>query len=326
MSADITKTTTDLANLGPSLDDAKDFARRAVPENTRRAYAADWADFSEWCRVKKVTNLPADPRTLAAYLADASVRCRPSTLRRRLAAIRKLHEVRGLPTPTEHEAVRATLKGIEASFGVAARGKAPLVLAAIEKMVSTCDPATLDGLRARALILLGYAGAFRRSELVALDVADLKWTAEGVVVTVRRSKTDQKGEGRQKAVPFVGGMTCAATALKAWLTASETGSGPVFRPFSRHGTPLDHRMSAQTVAVIVKGAAGRAGIDANEVSGHSLRAGHVTEARARGVADADIMAVTGHKRTETLDLYDRRGNPFKKTSAGSVLTPARKEQ
>ena len=309
--------------LAQPLEEAKGFIRESVPENTRRAYAADWAVFCEWCRVRKVPSLPAAPATLAAFLADESKRAKPSTLRRRLAAIAKMHSVAGHPNPCAVEAVKATMKGIERTYGIAARGKAPATLAKVEKMVATCSPMTLDGLRARAIILLGFAGAFRRSELAALDVSDLKWSEEGVLITVRHSKTDQRGEGMQKAIPFVteGGGLCAATALKAWLVAARIDSGSVFRPFGRNGLPKSCCMTPDAVAVIVKIAAKKAGFDPREFAGHSLRSGHVTEARSRGVDDASTMSVTGHKRVETLNMYDKRENAFSKTSAGAVLTP-----
>lgn len=310
------------ASLTKPLEQAREFVEASVPENTRRAYASDWAIFSEWCEEKGVCALPASPAVLAAFLADESKGAKPATLRRRMAAIRKVHQTKGHPNPADNEAVRSTMKGIERSYGVAQMGKAPATHAAVEKMVNACAPDTLDGLRSRAILLVGYAGAFRRSELVALDCADLKWVDEGVVITVRRGKTDQSGKGLVKAIPFVrdGGL-CAATALRVWLTAARIDSGPVFRSFNRIGMPKPTPMSDHAIAIIVKTCAGRCGYNPSIFSGHSLRAGHVTEARSRGVADASTMATTGHKRVETLDGYDRRENAFNRTSAGAVLRP-----
>jgi site-specific recombinase XerD len=302
------------------LEKAKDFVRDSVPENTRRAYAADWALFSEWCADKRVQNLPAAPHTVAAFIADESKTSKPSTLRRRLAAIGKMHSVAGHANPCSAEAVKATMKGIERSFGIVQASKAPATHAKIEQMVAKCPTVTLDGLRSRAILLMGYAGAFRRSELCALTCDDLKWSKDGVVVTVRRGKTDQRGKGMTKAIPFVsGGDLCAATSLRVWLTAAGIDQGPVFRGFTRNGKPKPSPLSDHAVAIIVKEAARRCGFDVSEFSGHSLRAGHVTEARSRGVADAQTMSTTGHKRVETLDIYDRRENAFQKTSAGDVL-------
>jgi site-specific recombinase XerD len=306
-------------SLAEPLNKAKEFLLDSVPENTKRAYASDWAMFKDWCDEKGVCPLPAHPASVAAFLADESAHCKPSTLRRRLASIGKMHGVNGHTNPCSAEAVKGTMKGIERQFGIAQASKAPATHEKVEKMIASCPAVTLDGLRARAILLLGYAGAFRRSELVALECADLKWAKEGVVITVRRSKTDQRGKGIVKAIPYVEGPLCAATALRVWLTAAQIDRGPVFRAFLRNGKPKDEALSDHAIAIIIKEAALRCGLDASEFSGHSLRAGHVTEARSRGVADAQTMSTTGHRRVETLDMYDRRENAFQKTSAGDVL-------
>lgn len=300
---------------------AAEYVRSSVPANTQRAYAADWAAFTAWCEPHRAQTLPADPRVIASFIADQAKTLRPSSLRRRLAAIAKMHKVKGLPNPCGSEPVPSTMKGIEATHGTAVKAKAPATLSVVEKMVTTCRVDALEGIRNRAILLVGYAAAMRRSELVALTVADLEWTHEGVILTIKRSKTDQRGEGKRKAIPFVDGPLCAARALKAWLIGSGIESGAVFRAFLPNGQGVrEGALSAQAVAVIVKAAAAAAGLPAESYSGHSLRAGHVTEARAQGVSDALTMNTTGHKRVETLNMYDRRSNLFDKTSAGSVLT------
>lgn len=297
---------------------AAEFVRQSVPEGTQRAYAHDWSHFAEWCQMARASALPADPRVIAAYIADQAEDLRPATLRRRLAAISRAHKVAGHPNPCGAEPVPTTMKGIEARYGTMPVQKAPATLDVIHQIVACCSPEDLDGLRNRALLLVGYAGAFRRSELVALEVRDLEWKPEGVVIIVRKSKTDQRGEGKRKAIPFVGGEFCAATALKAWTEAAGIDSGPVFRAMDRHGYPRKTALSAQSVALIVKAAASKAGLDSSQFSGHSLRSGHVTEARSQGVSDASTMSVTGHKKVETLNIYDRRNNLFQRTSAGAV--------
>lgn len=298
---------------------AAEFVRESVPEGTQRAYRTDWAAFSEWCAIANASTLPADPHVIAAFIADQSEFLRPASLRRRLAAIARAHKVAGLPNPCGSEPVPSTMRGIEAHYGTMVVQKAPATLEVIQQLVATCSVRDLDGLRNRALLLIGYAGAFRRSELVELEVRDLLWSDAGVILLVRKSKTDQRGEGKRKAVPFVSGEFCAATALKAWLTAAGIAEGPVFRPLNHTGNgAINRKLSAQSVALIVKGAAIKAGLDPTEFSGHSLRSGHVTEARSQGVSDASTMSVTGHKRVETLNAYDRRNNLFQKTSAGAV--------
>lgn len=303
------------------VEKAREFIKDSVPENTKRAYAADWALFSDWCDDKQVKNLPAEPGTVAAFLADEAQHCKPSTLRRRLAAIGKMHAIAGHGNPCSAEVVKSTIRGIERTVGIAPESKAPATHETIQKMLACCPMTTLDGIRSRAILLIGFAGAFRRSELVNLVVPDLKWSPQGVVITVRRSKTDQRGKGMQKAIPYTDGPLCAATALKVWLNASGIKESWVFRAFKRDGTPRDTRLSDHAIAIIIKTAAQRCGLESVRFSGHSLRAGHVTEARARGLADSSTMATTGHKRVETLDIYDRRENVFQKTSAGDVLKP-----
>lgn len=307
--------------LQQAVDEARQYVKASVPESTQRAYATDWATFCEWCRGHGVNSLPARPEAVAAFAADRARTVRPSTIRRALAAIAKMHKIADQPNPCEKEPVPATIKGIERTAGTAVKGKAPANLDTVERLVCAFPLTTMEGLRNRALVLLGFAGAFRRSELVGVDVSHLAWSDDGVVVNVPHSKTDQRGEGRTKPIPFVSGTSCAATALKAWLVAAGIKDGPVFRPLSRDSTLRDHAMSPQSVALIIKAACGKAGLDPAAYSGHSLRSGHVTEARSRGLSDADVMAVTGHKRIETLNIYDRRGNPFSKTSAGGVLSP-----
>jgi site-specific recombinase XerD len=314
----LTKTIAAPLDLHRAVEEARAYVTASVPESTQRAYRADWEAFTGWAKEHGVTPLPAKAETVAAYVADRAQSVRPGTLRRCLAAISKAHKLAGHPTPCTVEPVPSTMKGIERVAGVATTGKAPATFNAIEKLVSTFPADTLEGLRNRALLLVGFAGAFRRSELVAIEVKELAWSDEGVVVTVPRSKTDQRGQGQTKPIPFVSGRLCAATALKAWLTASGIKNNAVFRGFYSNGDTRPMALTPQTVALIIKSACVRAGLDPEKYSGHSLRAGHVTEARSRGVADADTMSVTGHKRIETLNTYDRRGNPFAKTSAGAV--------
>ena len=268
--------------LAAVAEDAREYVRESVPASTRRAYTADWATFSEWCRQHRLPNLPASPSTVALFAADRAKSIRPSSIRRALAAIGKMHKVAGQPNPC-------------------------------------ASPNTVDHLRNRALLLVGFAGAFRRSELVAIEAGDLRWTDEGVVITVRHSKTDQRGVGLEKPLPFVKEGLCAATALRAWIVAAGITEGPVFRPMNRNGAPKNAQLNPQSVALLIKVACEKVGLDPKVYSGHSLRAGHVTEARAKGVSDADTMSITGHRRVETLNIYDRRGNPFTKTSAGQVL-------
>jgi site-specific recombinase XerD len=317
----LTKTTPAPLDLRKAVEEARAYVSASVPESTQRAYRTDWESFSGWCKQQRLAALPAQSTTVAAYLAARASSVRPGTLRRALAAIAKAHRMAGHDSPCSSEPVPSTIKGIERTAGTATKPKAPATFDAVERMVGTLATNTLEGVRNRAMLLVGFAGAFRRSELVGVEVSDLAWSDEGVVVTVRRSKTDQRGQGLTKPIPFVSGRLCAATALRAWLTASGIREGAVFRGMHRSGAVREGPLTPQSVALVLKAACLKAGLDPEQYSGHSLRAGHVTEARSRGVADADTMSVTGHRRVETLNVYDRRGNPFAKTSAGAVQGP-----
>lgn len=318
------KTTALSTDLAQAAQRAAAFVAQSVPENTRRAYAADWGVFTNWCRKNRVESMPADPRIVAAFCAEEAKRLKPSSIRRRLAAIAKMHSVRGLPNPCAAEPVPSTIRGIEGTLGSRVVAKAPATLDVVERMVATCRTDTLEGLRNRALVLVGYAAALRRSELVGIHVEDLTWSDTGVTMLLRHSKTDQRGLGQLKAIPYVDGSLCAAKSLKGWLQASGTRAGPVFRGFTVAGSLRPTALTPQAIAVLIKSLAASAGLDPAQFSGHSLRAGHVTQARASGVADSLTMQTTGHKRLETLEMYDRRNNPFDKSSAGQVLGGAKK--
>ena len=300
-------------------ENIKTFVDASVPENTARAYRADWNDFLSFCTRRNLIPMPADAATLAAYLTDSAGRVSGATLRRRLSAIKKAHSLAGHNAPTGHAGVAAVMKGINRTHGQKVEGKSPIRLSDIVGMVGKIEGDGLTATRDRALLLVGFAGAFRRSELGAMCAEDLNWQKEGVVITLNFSKTDQEGIGRTVAIPFTQDKNCAATALKNWLMKARITEGPVFRGVTRGLTLRPEGLSGTAIAVIVKTYAEKIGLDPDEFSAHSLRAGHVTEARAMGVSDEDTMAVTGHKRRETLDMYDRRNNPFARGSAGAVL-------
>src|SRR5580692_9847550 len=206
------------AALGPDLAAAIDLAKAEKAANTRKAYGTDFRIFKEWCDARGVPALPAAPETVAAYLASQAGTSKPSTLGRRVAAIRYAHKLAGLETPTDAEGDKATIRGIRRTFGGASNKKAPAVAAKMHIMVATA-PEGLAGIRDRALLLLGFAGAFRRSELVALDVADLEETEDGFKIVIRQSKTDQEGHGQTIAI-VRGHHACPVKAIKAWLAAS----------------------------------------------------------------------------------------------------------
>ena len=306
------------AALGADLASAVDLAKAEKALSTRKAYGTDFRIFKAWCDANCVSALPASPETVAAFLANETGNgTKPSTLGRRIAAIGYAHKLAHLETPTASEAVKATLRGIRRTFGVAKVRKAPAVAAKMHSMV-VLAPDRLSGLRDRALLLLGFAGAFRRSELVALNVADIAEAKNGLLVTIRRSKTDQEGEGTTIAIAR-GDVACPARALQEWLGAAGIEAGPIFRAINKAGTVAAERLTDRSVANIVKAYAGRAGFDASTFSGHSLRSGFLTSAAAKGASIFKMMDVSRHKSVDTLRGYVRDAELFKDHAGAGLL-------
>jgi integrase len=294
---------------------AEEFALASRSEATRKAYKSDWAVFTSWCADNHQVALPASPATVAAFLAaQASAGFAPATLSRRLGAINAAHRLAGHPSPTTSEAVSLVMKGIRRTVGVSQRQARPLVVEDLKRVVATI-PDTLVGVRDRALVLLGFAGAFRRSELVAIAIEDLNFSDGGVLVTIRRSKTDQEGQGREVGIPFGQNGTCPVSALRAWLHAANITSGPVFRRIDQHGHIGPNALQPAAVAQIVKKAVEGVGLDPAAFSGHSLRAGLATSAAQNGANELTIMATTGHKSSQMVRRYVRRANLFKANAA-----------
>jgi site-specific recombinase XerD len=305
------------AALASDLTRAAEWAREEKAAATRRAYRSDFRIFDSWCRARSVSALPANPETVAAFLAhDVENGRRPSTLGRRVAAIRYAHKLAGRDAPTDDERVKATMRGIRRSLGTAPRKKAP---ATAERIISMALAAGDDmkGLRDRALLLIGFAGAFRRSELVALDVEDLEESELGFKVVIRHSKTDQEGAGQTIAI-VRGSVACPVTALKAWLEAGGITTGAVFRSVKKGGA-VAGRLSAQSVADIVKLYAERVGLDPALFAGHSMRSGFITSAAKRGASIFKMMDQSRHRSVETLRGYVRDAEIFKEHAGAGLL-------
>jgi len=297
---------------------ATDFAKASKSAATRRAYQVDAADFVAWCAHHGLEPLPAQVDTIAAYLAYlARSGLRASTITRRCAGIRYMHRMAGLESPTSSEAIKAVLAGIRRSIGTAATRKAPATAETVRTILAEM-PADLRGLRDRALLLLGFAGALRRSELVALDVEDLEETAEGLLVRIRRSKTDQEGAGDFVSIPH-GSRLRPVAGVRAWLEAAGITEGPIFRSIKKGGSVTLERLSDRSVAHVIKQRAEAAGFDPNVFSGHSLRAGFVTSALHHGADILRVMDVTRHREVSTLKTYDRRAKAFKQHAGEAFL-------
>lgn len=294
------------------------YARASKSENTLRAYRCDLADFEAWCLEHGAVPLPAEPGTIALYLtALAGAGAKASTIRRRLAALSQAHQLAGIsPPPTADAIVRATMAGIRRTIGTAPAQKIAAVTVELRRLLATCDRNTTAGARDAALFLVGFAGGFRRSELVALDVEDVTETGDGLRVKVRRSKTDPEAQGREVGIPWGSHPeTCPVRALRAWRELGGIDSGAVFRPVDRHGNVLADQLTAQSVALAVKRACRRAGLDPSRYAAHSLRSGLATSAAQGGAPERAIMRQTGHRSAEVLRRYIRAGTLFEENAA-----------
>jgi site-specific recombinase XerD len=302
------------------------YQRASKSDATLRAYRSDAVMFQGWCGRYGFSSLPASPEAVAGFLThEADAGRSASTIGRRCAAIRYAHKLAGLPDPTESEDVRATVKGIRRTIGTAPNQKAAATAEVLAAMLMR-TPDTLAGKRDRALLGLGFAGAFRRSELVALNVSDLREDKDGLRVLVRRSKTDQEGKGFEKAIPH-GRYIRPVALLREWLDAAGITEGPLFRQVGRSGRVRavrqvgdeQPRLTTQAVADIIKRYAKAAGLDASTFGAHSLRAGYITTAAERGADLARIMDQSGHRDPRTVVGYIRRANAFKDHSGSGFL-------
>ena len=295
-------------NIVPSsLEQAREFARHSKAENTLRGYRSDWREFCAWCESHGLCPLPAPPEAVASYIAHCAGHLKPGSIQRRLNAIAEAHKAAGLDSPTAAGMVKNTMKGIRRTRGAAPVQKAPTLTDDIRAMVDAADTG-LIGARDRALTLLGFAGAFRRAELVSLDIEDGAFGKDGLTVTLRRSKIDQDGQGRKIGIPYGSNPeTCPVRTIHAWVEQAGITTGPLFRSISRHGRIGAGRLSGIDIARVVKKLAQRAGLDAAKYAGHSLRAGHATSAAIAGASERSIMNQTGHRSVQMVRRYIRDG-------------------
>lgn len=284
---------------------ARAYAARSKADNTIRAYRQAWADFVGWCTSMGFDPRTADPYAIGLYLAHGADRLKPSTLRLRLAALASIYRRAGQPFDARHADIASIMDGIARVQGLAPRRVAPVLAGQLAAMVAAL-PAGTVGVRDRAMLLVGFGGALRRSELVALDLEDAQIVEAGIVLTLRRSKTDQHGLGAQIAIHRAKDPAlCAARALDAWLKLRGGGTGPLFQQIARGGRVLPKRLSAMAVVRAVKAAVAAAGLDASGYAGHSLRAGLATSAAQKGANLTRIMGQTRHKSVETARTYVR---------------------
>ena len=283
--------------------------------NTVRAYKSDFEDFSLFCVKNRFKNLPSNPNIISLYLTYLSSKdVKISTIKRRLVSISVIHKMKGYYLDTKHPVIIQNFMGIKRRKGVNQKGKKPLLINNLKQIIDVINQEKepeIRKLRNKALLLIGFAGGFRRNELISLNLEDLEFVFEGLKINIKRSKTDQFGEGFKKGIPhFENYLYCPVKNLKNWLNVSKIKKGPVFVRFSKGSKITNMRLTDQSVALIIKEYLTKAGIDNKNYSGHSLRSGFATSAAEAGAEERSIMAMTGHKSTEMVRRYIKDANLF----------------
>jgi site-specific recombinase XerD len=291
--------------------------------NTIRAYKSDFKDFGLFCAQNGFKSLPTEPRIVSLYLTFLSTKdAKISTLKRRLVSIGVIHRLKGLYLDAKHPSIIENIMGIKRRKGSIQKGKKPILINNLKVLINAIDEKInkeIKKLRDRTIILIGFSGGFRRNEIVALDYDDLNFVPEGVKIDIRRSKTDQFGEGSVKALPyFDNSKYCPVVSLKKWISISKINSGSLFRRFLKGSKLSEKRLTDQTVALLIKEYLQLAGIDSKNYSGHSLRSGFATSAAEAGAEERSIMAMTGHKSTEMVRRYIKEANLFKNNALNKI--------
>ena len=291
--------------------------------NTIRAYKSDFNDFGAFCSKHGFKSLPTEPKIIALYLTYLTSKdVKMSTLRRRLVSISMIHKHKGHYLDTKHPVIIENLMGIKRRKGSIQKGKKPLLinhLKAIVKVIDEDVTEEIKKIRDKTIILTGFGGGFRRTELISIDYDDLEFVPEGLKITLRRSKTDQFGEGMVKGLPYFSSTKyCPVFNLKKWLELSKIKDGPIFRRFAKGSSLTKHRLTDQSVVLIIKRYLEIAGIDNKNFSGHSLRSGFATVSAESGADERSIMAMTGHKTTQMVRRYIKEANLFKNNALNKV--------
>ena len=291
--------------------------------NTVRAYKSDFNDFSLFCVQNGFKSLPSEPKIVSLYLTHLSTKdIKMSTIRRRLVSIGVIHKLKGHYLDTKHPIIIENILGIKRRKGSIQKGKKPLLISNLKLIIKVIDEYNKEDLkkyRDRSIILMGFSGGFRRNEIVSLDYDDLDFVTEGIKIRIKRSKTDQLGEGSVKGIPyFENTQYCPVLSLRNWIEISKISSGPLFRRFSKGNKLSENRLTDQTVALLIKKYLNITGIDSKNYSGHSLRSGFATSAAEAGAEERTIMAMTGHKSTEMVRRYIKEANLFKNNALNKI--------
>ena len=291
--------------------------------NTIRAYRSDFKDFSVFCAKNSLKSLPTDSKIVALYLTYLSSKgAKISTLRRRLVSIGVIHKLKGHYLDTKHPIIIENLMGIKRKIGSFQQGKKPILINQLKSIINVIDnekTKEIKKIRDKTLILIGFGGGFRRTELVSINYNDVEMVPEGIKIVIRKSKTDQFGEGMVKALPYFSNQNyCPVLHLKKWLELSNIKSGPIFRRFSKNFKLSNNRLTDQSVALLLKNYLNVAGIENKNYSGHSLRSGFATVSAESGADERSIMAMTGHKTTQMVRRYIKEANLFKNNALNKI--------
>jgi site-specific recombinase XerD len=290
--------------------------------NTLRAYKSDFKDFGAFCSRHGLSSLPTEPKIVSLYLTYLSKNSKFSTLRRRLVSISMVHKLKGHYLDTKHPIIVENLMGIRRVIGSIQKGKKPILINHLKLIINSINEQNTNEakkLRDKTIILIGFGGGFRRTELISIDYEDLEFVPEGLKITIRKSKTDQFGEGMIKGLPYFNDKNyCPVTNLRKWLEISNINSGPIFRRFSKGSNLSDNRLTDQSVVLLIKEHLRLAGIENKNFAGHSLRSGFATVAADSGADERSIMAMTGHKTTQMVRRYIREANLFKNNALNKV--------
>ena len=296
--------------------------KNSKANNTLRAYKSDFKNFESFCSKHGLNSLPTEPKIVSLYLTHLSKNLKISTIRRRLVSISMVHKLKGHYLDSKHPIIVENLMGIRRVKGSIQEGKKPILINHLKLVINTINEQKIKEikkLRDKTIILIGFGGGFRRTELISINYEDLEFVPEGLKITIRKSKTDQFGEGMIKGLPYFSNeIYCPVKNLQKWLENSKIKSGPIFRRFSKGSSLTDKRLTDQTVVLLMKEYLNLAGIENKNYAGHSLRSGFATVAAESGADERSIMAMTGHKTTQMVRRYIREANLFKNNALSKI--------
>ena len=311
-----------VTNLKSLHEETLNNLKNSKANNTLRAYKSDFRDFGAFCAKNGLDSLPTEPKIVSLYLTNLSKNSKMSTLKRRLVSIGMVHRLKGHYLDTKHPIIIENLMGIKRVKGSIQKGKKPILINHLKSIINVMDQQEINEIkksRDKTIVLVGFGGGFRRTELISINHEDLEFVPEGVKITLKRSKTDQFGEGMVKGLPYFSNeLYCPVINLKKWLELSNIKSGPIFRRFVKGSVLTNNRLTDQSVVLIIKNYLNLAGIENKNYSGHSLRSGFATVAAESGADERSIMAMTGHKTTQMVRRYIREANIFKNNALSKI--------